>query len=248
MGNKREYRLGNLLVLGASSDIGLALIEQIHGNYDRVIAHFHRSEGGLKALRDKIGDRLVLVQADFSDEAETDGFAELISTKFENIAHIVHLPAGRITYARFPKKSWDSTQRDLDIQVRSIYKILSRLITPMTKMEHGKIVFVLSSCTAEPPKFLVDYTTAKFALLGFMKTLAAEYAEKGVNINAVSPSMMETKFLANIPHLIIEESAKANPAKRNAGVPDILPMIEFLLSNGSDFITGQNILVSGGGM
>lgn len=238
----------NLLVLGASSDIGLALIEQIHGNHDRVIAHFHRSEGGLKALREKIGDRLVLIQADFSDEAETDGFVEQVSGKFENIAHIVHLPANRIAYARFPQKSWDSTQRDLDIQVRSIYKILSRLIPTIAKMEHGKIVFVLSSCTMEPPKFLVDYTTAKFALLGFMKTLAAEYAEKGLNINAVSPSMMETRFLADVPHLIIEESAKANPAKRNASVSDIVPMIEFLLSNGSDFITGQNIMVSGGGM
>ncbi len=238
----------NLLVLGASSDTGLVLIDRIYEHYDCVVAHYHHNVKELELLQSKIGDRLVLEQADFADKAGTDGFAARIASKYKNITHVVHLPSNKISYGRFSQKNWADVQSDIDIQLRSIYTILSRLMTPMAKTGHGKIVFVLSSCTITAPKFLVDYTTAKFALLGFMKTLAAEYADKGIHINAVSPSMMETKFLSDVPHLIVEENAKANPAGRNAGVLDIVPMIEFLLSDGADFITGQNILISGGGI
>jgi 3-oxoacyl-[acyl-carrier protein] reductase len=58
--------------------------------------------------------------------------------------------------------------------------------------------------------------------------------------------MIETKFLDNLPHITIAQSADNNPLKRNATVEDIVPIIQFLLSEKADYITGQNIVVSGG--
>lgn len=237
----------NILILGASSEIGLALIEQIHNRFDRVIAHYHRSGSGLQSLKEKIGEKLVMEQADFSSKTETQAFVKRISDRYQGITHIVHLPSEKITYARFTKKSWEGLQHGMNIQLRSIYKILSVLLPPMTKTGHGKVVFVLSSCTVAAPKLLADYTTTKYALLGLMKSLSVEYADKGIQINAVSPSMIETKLLENVPHLLIDENARENPSGRNAVIRDVIPMIGFLLSRDADFITGENILISGGG-
>ncbi len=97
-----------------------------------------------------------------------------------------------------------------------------------------------------PPKFQSPYITVKYALLGLMRNLAAEYAAKGIMVNAVSPDMMETKFLSELPDLIKEQSAKNKPLGRNLFVEEVIPTMEYLLSSGSDVVTGQNIGVTGG--
>lgn len=86
----------------------------------------------------------------------------------------------------------------------------------------------------------------KYAQLGILKALAAEYADKNIQINAVSPSMMETKFLTELSRFAVQQSAQSHPQGRNAGVDDVASAVEFFLSEKSDFITGQNLLVSRG--
>jgi 3-oxoacyl-[acyl-carrier protein] reductase len=67
-----------------------------------------------------------------------------------------------------------------------------------------------------------------------------------LNINAISPSMVETGFLKKVPEKIVEMSAEQHPLKRNATPEDIAPLAHFLLSSGSDYMTGVNVPVSGG--
>jgi 3-oxoacyl-[acyl-carrier protein] reductase len=117
----------------------------------------------------------------------------------------------------------------------------------MAAAKFGKIVFILSSVTLNvPPKALAEYTTIKYALLGLMKSLASEYADKKINVNSISPSMVETKFLSLINEKFIEISAQSNPLKRNAKVEDLNGILNLLFSNESDFINGINIPITGG--
>ena len=97
-----------------------------------------------------------------------------------------------------------------------------------------------------PTKFLSTYVTAKYALLGLGKALAAEYAGRGLQVNMVSPSMMDTKFLENVYGGVVEQSAKNNPQQRNATPEDVASLIEYLFSEANTFITGANIPVTGG--
>ena len=118
----------------------------------------------------------------------------------------------------------------------------------MVKNKYGRIVFLLSSCTdGIAPKYLSDYVTAKYALLGLMRTLSSEYAGKGIAINAVSPGMMETKLLNETSELIIQQNAMANPNGRNIRVEEILPAVSLFLSETGEMLTGQNLIISGGG-
>ena len=118
----------------------------------------------------------------------------------------------------------------------------------MAKKKLGKVVFMLSYCVVNQPamKFAVPYTSTKYALLGLMKCLSAEYADKGVTVNGVSPSMINTKFLAGVPELVIQKNALESPLKRNLQVQDILSAFDFFLSDGADCIAGQNLAVTGG--
>ena len=97
-----------------------------------------------------------------------------------------------------------------------------------------------------PPIALTHYTTIKYSMLGLLKSLASEYANKNIQVNAISPSMCETKFLDGINEKLIEINAANNPLKRNASVNDITPIIKMLISRKSDYLNGVNIPITGG--
>jgi len=237
-----------LLVTGASSDVGSALIRRIAGNYTAIWAHYYRSSALVESLKRETGETIIPIQADFSDVGSTRFLIETIMKDGKIPDHIVHLSAQKAHNLQFHKCSWENYQREIDTSLRSITMILQAFIPKMSKQKYGKIVFMLSAyLLGVPPKFQSPYITVKYALLGLMRNLAAEYAPKGITVNAVSPDMMETKFLSELPDLVKEQSAKNNPLGRNIYVDEVIPTMEYLLSAASDVVTGQNIGVTGGG-
>lgn len=235
----------NLLIIGASSDVGIDFISKNHHLYNNIIAHFNSSEEQLSALKNRIGEKLTILQADLLEIAALEKFVDDI--KKLDITHVLHLPSTKVKNHKFNKTEWEMFQKSYDVQVRSIYTILKEILPKMSKLKYGKVVFLLSSVTNnEPPKYWSDYVTTKYALLGLMKSLAQEYAGKKININAVSPSMMETKFLEEIPEIMIEQQAANSYLGRNAKTEDTTSAVRFLFSDEAEYIVGQNIIVSGG--
>lgn len=236
-----------ILVLGASSDVGVDYIQKNHDKYDKIIAHYFSNDKKLIELKTSIGDKLHLVCADLSKIEAVDAMILDIEKATPSIECILHLPAPKYSVTKFKKIPVASYTNSYNVQVISILKVLQKFLPKMAKAKYGKVVFMLSSCTAnDPPKYVNDYVTNKYALLGMMKSLAREFADKKLNINAISPSMMDTKFLSEIPELIVAQNTESSPRKRNAQTSDIVPMIEYLLSDRAEYITGQNILISGG--
>jgi 3-oxoacyl-[acyl-carrier protein] reductase len=236
-----------VLILGASSDIGRQVIREIDDGSLLVLAHYNHNLDKLTQLQSEVRSTIVPIQADLSRDEDIEAMLARIAGVCPYPQKIVHLPAPRMSYTRFKDATWHTFQHEMDIELRSIVLILSRFLPLMAKDGAGKVVFMLSSvCHGVPPKALAHYITTKYALLGLMKALAAEYADKNISINAVSPSMMDTSFLSDIPGKLIEISAAAHPLKRNASTQDIAPIIRFLLSPDSNYVTGANIPATGG--
>lgn len=237
-----------LLVLGASSECGQAIIKQIHTKYKYIYAHYAHNVTPLLSLKEELGDKLILIQDDFS----ADNGGEAVLNAMEGEAgypdHVIHLPAVPYRNVKFVKAEWKDFEQGIQTSLRSAVVIIQRVVAKLLKEKReGKIILMLSSYTNNcPPKFSSLYVTVKYALLGLMKSLSVEYADKGIMVNAVSPSMMETKFLKDVPELIIQQTAMNSPFGRNLLVDEIVPMFELLLSEGGDRITGQNIVISGG--
>jgi 3-oxoacyl-[acyl-carrier protein] reductase len=238
-----------ILVTGASSDIGFALIPRLLAveHSPIVLAHAHQSGDRFQSLQFRFGDRLQTLQADLSQSAQVSAMADDIAVRFGTPTKIVHLPALRLKYDRLTKFNWERFQQDLAIQVQSAIILLQRFAPKMSKLPRAKVVFVSSSVTlGMPPKFMSMYTVAKYAQLGLMRSAAAEYAGTGLNINAISPSMIETRFVSDLAEVAVQMSAAANPRGRNATPDDILGAIEFLLSPASDYMTGIDIPLTAG--
>jgi 3-oxoacyl-[acyl-carrier protein] reductase len=239
-----------VLITGASSDIGLALIRRLIASGDQpgILAHYYSSAVRLEQLRAELDfPSLIPLSADLSSESDVRELAARISGEFGIPNRMVHLPALKLQYERFTKIQWDRFEVDLNIQVRSAVILLQNFLPAMAKMAAARLVFVLSSTTrAIPPKFMSAYGIVKQAQLGLMRALASEYGETGISINAVSPSMVDTRFLDDIPEVARNMSAAASPRKRNAKPEEVARAIEFLLSDGAAYINGIEVPVAGG--
>lgn len=241
----RESKI--LFVTGASSELGCGLIEMVADRYNLIVAHYRSSIERLLPLEEKLGSKLMLVQADFSDATSVRKMLDILNERDVKPDHIVHLAALPMENKHFKKQNWCNFAENIETDLRPIVDILEEFMPAMSKQKYGKILFMLTSCTVGmPPKYTTVYTTAKYALLGLMKSLAAEYADKGITVNGVSPEMIDTRFLKDLPDLIKEMNAQNMPMGQNLKVEQVIPTMAFLLSDGADMISGQNIAINDG--
>lgn len=236
-----------ILITGASSDMGCDLIRKIHGSYSRIWAHYHSSSDELEKLRSEIGEKIRLLPCDFCSADDIRQIIRQIDESGDIPNQIVHFAAPKTFNRQFHKCCWEDYQKGIDTSLRSITILLGHYIPLMRKQRYGRIVFLLTSyLIGTPPKFQSPYITVKYALYGLMKNLAAEYADKGITVNGVSPDMVETKFLDLVPELIIRQNAEKSPIKRNLRPDDVTPAVKYLLSDEAEAVTGANIGITGG--
>lgn len=117
----------------------------------------------------------------------------------------------------------------------------------MKNYSNGKFIFISSQVTENvPPADWSFYTTAKYGLIGFAKSLAVELSPFNIKVNLVSPGMTETNLLSDIPEKAKLLLAAKAPLRRLAKPQDVAQVISFLASDKSDYITGETIRVNGG--
>lgn len=237
------------LILGASSDIGTALLSDLlSSERDSIfIAHYHTTRPRWDSSCAEDGNLVYPLCADLTDLHQVRDMVDQICDHFLAPTHIVFLPAVKMAYARFREFEWDSFARDFEIQIHALVELCKVFLPVMAKRkDHNKLVLVLSSVTLGiPPKFLSHYVMMKYAQMGLMRALASEYTPQQVNVNAVSPSMVETKFLDNVDSRLIEMMRSQQPGGF-LNPSEVIPAIRFLLSEESDSIHGANIPVGGG--
>ena len=236
-----------LLILGGSSDIGIAYIKASHGRYHRVIAHYNTLSCELSDLKANLGDKLTLIKADFTDTNSSISFVNAILNLDVVPTYILHLPAEKGGIKRFSKMSWDDFNHRLNIGLRSIVMVLNKLLPAMEKRGGGKVLIMLTIHTCQKPlKGCADYVTEKYALLGLMEALAVEYSDKGVFVNGISPGAINTRFNRDLPEVVLQKYAEA--AGRNLLVSDVVPSIDYLLSDDSGAINGNNFVLDDKGL
>lgn len=241
---------GIYLILGASSDVGIGLIQVLNETQkdSTFLCHYRSNIDELEKISLDNGNKIKFIQADLSKNEEVYELIREIKENYGVPSYIVHLPASKFEYTKLKKFEWEQFQEDLEIQVHSLIEILKEFLPLMLKKEIiCKVVIMLTSYTiSNPPKFMMSYIMTKYALLGMMKSLAADYAGKKIRINGISPTMIDTKFLENISSKILELNAQESVGGRNATVMDIVPAIKFLLSSDSDYMHGVNLNITNG--
>jgi 3-oxoacyl-[acyl-carrier protein] reductase len=233
------------LITGASSDIGTALVREIaEKEKDSVFfCHYRGDNEKFSALRADFPS-VKPMRADFANGEEIFSLIDGIKNAGVPLTHIVHLPADKIEYVRLKDIEKHSVQREMEIAVFSLLEIFKAFLPGMAKNRYGKAVVMLTTYTrGVPPKFLAGYCVAKYALMGLMKSAAAEYAGKGVYINGISPEMTDTKFLSSLDPRLVEAAARNSRFGRNLTIAEVVSGILFLLSDDVNCMSGENLFL-----
>ncbi|WP_044208734.1 SDR family NAD(P)-dependent oxidoreductase [Flammeovirga sp. OC4] len=221
------------LVIGGSSGIGKAVVNQLSNEGHEVFATYNKT-----APLDEFSN-VHFFPLNVLDE--TLDFS-VIPNELDGL---VYCP-GAIDLQPFSKISSQAFIDDFNLQVVGAVKVIQSCINALRK---GKGSVVLYSTVANQMGFKYHSLVAssKGAIEGLTKSLASEYAPK-VRFNAVAPSLTATplaaKFLGS--EAKVEANAKTHPLQRIGSAEDIANITHFLLSDQSSWITGQVIHVDGG--
>ena len=242
------------LITGASSEVGRKLIQNLCGRHTddgrhmKIYAHFSSHGEKLTQMQhNEQNAEIIPVKADLTKEEDIKGMLSVMKEAGDCPDCLVHLPAKKLVYNKLKKADWQAIATDMELQVHSLLTIGGHILPEMAKKGSGRVVIMLSAVTlGMPPKFMSQYVVTKYALLGLMKSMAMEYAEKGICVNGISPNMMETEFLSEIDERIIEMNRQSCTLKRNVNVEETVAAIEFLLSEECGYMNGVNLNLTGG--
>ena len=187
---------------------------------------------------------------DVSREGDTQRLATETLARFGRIDVLVNNAAvygtlKRRPFMEIPVEEWD---RVMAVNLRGLF-LASRAVFPAMKAQgKGKIINIASSTFFKGVPHYIHYTTSKGGVVGFTRSLARELGEFGIRVNAISPGFtLSGENEKNISEERKQENIRMRMLKRAEVPEDIVGTLIFLASDASDFITGQTILVDGGG-
>jgi len=142
------------------------------------------------------------------------------------------------------------TEEDFDrvlaVNLKGAFNTCKAVCRQMARAKSGRIINISSVAGLMGNPGQANYAASKAGLIGLTKTLAKEYASRGVTCNAVAPGFIETEMTAAMPAPALEAAAGAIPAKRLGRPEDIAAAALFLASDGASYITGEVLKVDGG--
>ena len=221
----------NYLIIGASTGIGAATINELKGKaalYGTYNEHeIQNKEGSYKKF-------------DVTEsELETDWLPDVLDG-------LVYCP-GSINLKPFHRFSDDDFMKDFELQVLGAVKVIRAVLPKLKKAEQASIVLFSTVAVANGFPFHSQVSTSKGALEGLTRALAAEYAPK-IRVNCIAPSLVDTPLAGQLLNneKKVEVNAQRHPLKRVGRPDDIAMAVEYLLSGKSSWVTGQVLKIDGG--
>ena len=244
-----------VLVTGASRGIGAAIARAFAARGAAVAVNYlnrhDAAQAVVQACRDLGGDAVALA-ADVTDAAAAAGLVQRVVAEFGRLDVLVNNAFA--PYAFDPEQrrpvdalAWPDFQRQFDGAVGAAFHLCRAALPHLRRDAQGAIVNIVSDLVEDPVVPYPDYATAKSALVGFSRQLAAELGPQGVRVNGVAPGLVHpTEGSAATRAAFREALAAATPLRRLARPEDIAGPVVFLASADSGFITGQVLFVDGG--
>jgi 3-oxoacyl-[acyl-carrier protein] reductase len=144
---------------------------------------------------------------------------------------------------RMKEEDWDSV---IAVNLKSVFLCSKEAIKDMSQQRYGRIVSISSVAAFMGNPGQANYGASKAGIVGLTKTLAKEYASRGITVNAVAPGFIQTAMTDVLPEKVKEEVKKQVPLARFGTVEDVAHAVIFLASPDSGYITGHVIHVNGG--
>ena len=231
-------------VTGSTRGIGRAIAAALH-QAGASVAIVGRNAGQAAAVAAEFGDRTSGVACDVADLAQVEAAIAAAETALGPISILVN-NAGVTRdnlLVRLGNEEWDEV---LDANLKGAFHTTRTVIRGMMKRRAGRIINITSVVGITGNKGQSNYAASKAGLIGFAKSVAKEYASRGVLVNCVAPGFIETDMTAVLPQEA-KDALLSQIALGRLGQPaDIAGAVLFLASDFARYITGQVLVVDGG--
>jgi len=235
------------LITGAAQGIGraVALLLAQHGA-DIVVSDINLEKAQETAREiEALGRRAMAIKVNVVNLEDVDRMIQAILGEFKEIDILVN-NAG-ITrdklILRMTEEDWDAV---LNVNLKGTFNCTKAVIRHMSKQKSGKIVNIASVVGEMGNAGQANYSASKAGVIGFTKTIAREFALRGINVNAIAPGYIETPMTEALPEKVKEELKRMIPMERLGRPEDVAEGVLFLVSEASSYITGQVLNVNGG--
>ncbi|GBF50904.1 KR domain protein [Leptospira ryugenii] len=241
------------LVTGSTSGLGLEIAKQLAEKGATVIVSGRREEKGKEAVQQiqKVSPKSCFLQCDLSSPEQIKQMFQKIKESFGSLDIAVNNAGLLGTIALIDKYPEDMAMAVIDTNVKGTWYCLKEEIQLM-KTNGGAIVNIGSATSLVGYKGNAVYSATKHALIGLTKSVALEYANKKIRVNAICPGVIETDMSDIILNAFgkPEETKKAiegmHPIGRMANPLEVAKSCIFLLTDEASFITGVALPVDGG--
>ncbi len=229
------------LVTGGTGGIGEAIIERLVKDGYKVNFTFGSDVDKAKAIESKYTNVTGYQFGAKNDLASFESFIE----QFDQIDLLVN-NLGITNDKLLARMNEEDFNNVIDINLNSAFKMCKVVLKKMSKQKSGNIINMSSVIGITGNIGQANYAASKGALISFSKSIAYEYARKGINVNVVAPGFIKTKMTDKLNEKVVEDIISKVPLKRMGQPSDVANVVSFLASEDASYITGQTIVVDGG--
>jgi 3-oxoacyl-[acyl-carrier protein] reductase len=183
---------------------------------------------------------LEVTNLDVCDQASIDNFQKIVND-FD--PDILINNAGITKDNLFLRMTEDDWAEVIDTNLNSVFRMTKLVVRGMLKKKWGRIINISSISGSMGNPGQTNYSASKAGVEAFSRSLAKELGSRNITVNSVAPGFIQTDMTQG---LIDEEITKKIPLQRVGSVEDVASLINFLVSEESNYITGQTLVVDGG--
>ena len=235
------------VVTGAAQGIGHAIATGLAAEGARiVVADLAGAEKAAKSFPGGVG-----ISADVADERHVQRLADKVVERCGTIDILVNNAGlyASLEMRPFEQIPLDEWRRVMDVNVASMFLMCRAVVPVMRANGGGKIVNISSGTPFRGVPFLLHYVTSKGAIVAFTRALAKEVGKDKVLVNCVAPGFTMSAGVEAHPEVIEklrDVSVAARTIQRDQTPEDVVGAVVYLSGPGSDFVTGQSIVIDGG--
>jgi 3-oxoacyl-[acyl-carrier protein] reductase len=232
------------LVTGASSGIGVAIAQALHGQGAHVVLSGRR-EAELAALAAELGERARVAVADLAEPDAATALVEGVEAtegRLDILVNNAGFTRDRLAL-RMEPEDWNAV---LEVDLNAPFRLARASLRGMLKRRSGRIISIASIVGVMGNAGQSNYSAAKGGLIGMSKSLAQEVASRNVTVNVVAPGFIDTPMTQKLSPAQREGLTSKIPLGRMGISADVAAAVTYLAADEAGWVTGSTMHVNGG--